>query len=109
MTSKAVCHFVQQTFGVSYTPNAMTKLLKRQGYVYKKPKCVPAKADALTQQRFHDGTLLPLMHEVFLATPATEAEVQFRIGVKRWAEIYSAADPAVNPRRPVNVDRAVPI
>ena len=63
MTSKEVCGFVQRTFGKAYTPNAMTKLLKRLGYVYKKPKCVPAKADAAAQQRFHDETLVPLMHQ----------------------------------------------
>jgi transposase len=46
MTAKAVYDFVRQRFAVGYTPNAMTKLLKRLGFVYKKPKCVPAKADA---------------------------------------------------------------
>ncbi|MFL5254573.1 MAG: IS630 family transposase [Rhodopila sp.] len=61
MTSKAVCHFVEQELGVAYTPNAMTRLLKRLGYVYKKPKCVPAKADAAVQQQFHDEILAPLM------------------------------------------------
>jgi transposase len=61
MTAKAVCDFVQRTFKVSYTPNAMTKLLKRLGFVYKKPKCVPAKADAAVQETFATETLLPLM------------------------------------------------
>ena len=61
MTAKEVCGFVEQRFAVSYTPNAMSKLLKRLGYVYKKPKCVPAKADAPAQQAFATATLLPLM------------------------------------------------
>ena len=61
MTAKSVCDLVWRTFGVSYTPNAMTKLLKRLGFVYKKPKCVPAKADAAVQERFATETLLPLM------------------------------------------------
>lgn len=61
MTAKAVCDFVQRTFEVIYTPNAMTKLLKRLGFVYKKPKCVPAKADAEVQEQFARQTLLPLM------------------------------------------------
>ena len=61
MTAKAVCAFVARTFEVIYTPNAMTKLLKRLGYVYKKPKCVPAKADAAVQEQFARETLLPLM------------------------------------------------
>lgn len=61
MTAKSVCAYVEQTFGITYTPNAMTKLLKRLGYVYKKPKCVPAKADAAVQEAFATETLKPLM------------------------------------------------
>jgi transposase len=61
LTAKEVCDFVQRSYGVIYTPNAMTKLLKRLGFVYKKPKCVPAKADAAVQQQFADETLLPLL------------------------------------------------
>jgi transposase len=61
MTAKWVCDFVRRTFDVVYTPNAMTKLLKRLGFVYKKPKCVPAKADAAVQEQFANETLLPLM------------------------------------------------
>jgi hypothetical protein len=38
----------------------MTKLLKRLDFVYKKPKCVPAKADAAVQERFAKQTLLAL-------------------------------------------------
>jgi transposase len=61
MRSKEVCDFVQRTFEVDYTPNAMTKLPKRLDFVYKKPKCVPAKADAAVQEQFAKETLLPLM------------------------------------------------
>ena len=38
MTSKAIAHWVEETFGVSYTASGMTALLHRLGYVYKKPK-----------------------------------------------------------------------
>lgn len=68
-TAKAVCTFVRGEFAVSYTPNAMTKLLKRLGFVYKKPKCVPAKADAEAQERFATQTLLPLMAQAGPARP----------------------------------------
>ena len=61
MTAKEVCGFVQARFGSVYTPNAMTKLLKRLDFVYKKPKCVPAKADATVQRTFVEQTLAPLM------------------------------------------------
>lgn len=69
MTAKAVCDFVRRTFGIAYTPNAMTKLLKRLGFVYKKPKCVPAKADAAVQEVFARETLLPLMAQAGPARP----------------------------------------
>jgi Winged helix-turn helix len=61
MSAKQVCHFVLRMFEVDYTANAMTKLLKRLDFVYKKPKCVPAKADAAVQEQFARETLLPLM------------------------------------------------
>jgi transposase len=56
-----VCAFVQRAFAVSYTAHAMAKLLKRLGFVYKKPKGVPAKADAEAQRRFFEETLAPLL------------------------------------------------
>jgi len=61
LTSKEVCAYSGLVFGISYTPNAMTKVLRRLGFVHKKPKCVPAKADEKAQREFVANTLLPLM------------------------------------------------
>lgn len=61
LTAKAVCGFVAARFGLAYTPHAMARLLGRLGYVWKRPKVVPAKADAEAQRTFLDGVLLPLM------------------------------------------------
>jgi transposase len=61
VTAKAVCAFVAQTFEVTYTPHAMAKLLKRLGFVYKMPKCVPAKANEDVQRKFVAEVLAPLM------------------------------------------------
>jgi transposase len=47
----------------------MTKPLKRLGFVYTKPKCVPAKADAAVQKQFATETLLPLMSQANADTP----------------------------------------
>lgn len=69
MTSKEVCGYAATEFGVEYTPNAMSKLLKRLGFVYKKPKRVPAKADAAAQQQFVEQTLAPLMATAGAETP----------------------------------------
>ena len=41
MTAQAACAFVSWTFQVIYTPNAMTKLLKRLGYVRSRNVCRP--------------------------------------------------------------------
>jgi transposase len=69
MTAKEVADYVQRTFAVSYTPHAMAKLLNRLGFVYKMPKCVPAKADAEAQQSFVETTLAPLMAQANDDTP----------------------------------------
>jgi transposase len=69
MTAKAVCAFVQCRFGVEYTPHAMAKLLKRQGFVYKMPKKVPAKANVAVQRKFVDEVLGPLMQAANDDTP----------------------------------------
>jgi Winged helix-turn helix len=61
LTAKEVADFVRRRFGVEYTLHALAKLPNRIGFVYKMPKCVPAKADAAAQQRFVEETLAPLM------------------------------------------------
>lgn len=69
MTSQAVCAYAKTAFGHAYTPNAMTKLLKRIGFSYKKPKRFPAKADIVLQEKFLRETLEPLMAEASDDTP----------------------------------------
>ena len=56
-----MCAHVQDVFGVRYGPHAIARLLGQIGFVFKKPRCVPAKADAAIQQAFLDATLAPLM------------------------------------------------
>jgi transposase len=60
---------VQRSFAVSDTPHAMAKLLKRLGFVYKKPKCVPAKANEPAQRAFVAEILGPLMAQASDKTP----------------------------------------
>ncbi len=69
MTAKAVCGFVERTFAASYTPQAMTKVLKRLGFVYKMPKKVPAKANEDVQRKFVEETLGPPMRTANDDTP----------------------------------------
>lgn len=43
---------VQEEYGIKYAPKGMTSLVKRLGFVYKKPKLVPGNPDAALQQEF---------------------------------------------------------
>jgi transposase len=52
LSAKAIAHWVEETFGVPYTESGMTAVLHRLGYVYKKPKLVPGKADPQAQREF---------------------------------------------------------
>jgi transposase len=52
LSAKGVAHWVKETFGVPYTDSGMTAVLHRLGYVYKKPKLVPGKADPQAQREF---------------------------------------------------------
>jgi len=61
LRAKDVCVLVVQKWGVKYTPNAMTKLLKKLGFTYKKPRPIPGKADAVKQKDFLENTLETLV------------------------------------------------
>lgn len=55
MTAKEVVDYVEQRWGIAYSVRGMTELLHRLGYVYKKPKLVPGKADSQAQEEFLEG------------------------------------------------------
>ena len=52
ITAKSVAAYVKERWKIGYTERGMTELLHRLGYVYKKPKLVPGKADAQAQEAF---------------------------------------------------------
>jgi transposase len=52
-----ICAYVAKTFHVQYTVSGMTKWLKEQGFGYKQPKAIPAKADAQQQEAFIESYL----------------------------------------------------
>jgi hypothetical protein len=52
LSAKDIAAWVEAEFKVSYTPSGMTALLHRLGFVYKKPKLVPGKADPEAQRGF---------------------------------------------------------
>lgn len=51
-TAKAVIQFIQKRWDVTYSLSGITALVHELGYVYKKPKIVPGKADAQAQEDF---------------------------------------------------------
>ena len=52
LSTKEVVSYVIKRFKVKYSVSGMTGLLHRLGYVYKKPKLVPGKADTKAQEEF---------------------------------------------------------
>lgn len=52
LTAKEIAHYVKQTWSVLYSESGITQLLRRMGYVYKKPKLIPGKANAEKQRAF---------------------------------------------------------
>lgn len=52
LDAKSIADHIWKTFGKKYSVRGATKLLKRLGYVYKKPKVIPGKADAEAQKSF---------------------------------------------------------
>jgi transposase len=49
---KEICAYVQSEFSLKYTHSGMTKWLKTNGFRYKKPHGIPAKADKAKQEAF---------------------------------------------------------
>ena len=52
LTAASVARWVKDRWDVDYTPSGMTAVLRRLGYVYKKPKLVPGKPDVAKQEEF---------------------------------------------------------
>ena len=52
LTAESVARWVKERWGVCYAPSGMAAVLRRLGYVYKKPKLVPGKANAEAQKNF---------------------------------------------------------
>ncbi len=73
---KSICAYVWETFGVKYSISGMRDLLHRLGFVYKKAKAVPGKADEEQQRAFLEKTLPGMLEEV----KAGKAEVYYMDG-----------------------------
>lgn len=52
LSCKEVLHYIYKEFGIKYSVGGTLHLLKRLGFVYKKPKSRPGKADRELQERF---------------------------------------------------------
>jgi transposase len=49
-----IIFYIKKIFNIKYTVSGMTDLMHRMGFVYKKPKVVPGKADKEKQKEFID-------------------------------------------------------
>jgi len=61
LCSAAICDYIKTKYGISYSTNALSKILKKMGFVYKKPKLIPGKADVAVQKKFLAEELKPLL------------------------------------------------
>ena len=52
LSAKDIRKFIEKKFDIQYTPEGLVHLLHRLGFVYKKTKQVPGKADAEAQEKF---------------------------------------------------------
>lgn len=52
LSAEDMAAWVAETFGILYTVSGMTAVPHRLGFVYKKPKLVPGKADRTAQEAF---------------------------------------------------------
>ncbi|WP_341760894.1 MULTISPECIES: helix-turn-helix domain-containing protein [unclassified Candidatus Tisiphia] len=60
--AKDIMHHIENKYGVTYTITGVTKLLYKLGFVYKKPKIVPAKLDFDKQELFKLNYSLLIYH-----------------------------------------------
>lgn len=52
LSSAEICTYVKRTYGIKYSTKGMIALLHRLGFVYKKPKLMPGKAEREKQRTF---------------------------------------------------------
>lgn len=64
LSAKDIRRFVEKEFGIQYTPEGLVHLLHRLGFVYKKTKQVPGKADAAAQKKFLEEVYTKLKAEM---------------------------------------------
>ncbi|MBI5217354.1 MAG: IS630 family transposase [Bacteroidia bacterium] len=82
--SKELANYIEKTYGVTYTQDAVKKLLHRLDYVYKKPKLIPGKADAAKQQKFVEE------YEQLKQTKKPEDKIFFMDGVHPMHNVQPA-------------------
>ena len=52
LTAESVARWVTECWDVCYAPSGMAARLRQLGFVYKKPKLIPGKANAAAQKEF---------------------------------------------------------
>lgn len=73
--SKDIRHYIEKTYGVTYTVEGVRALLARLNYVYKKTKHLPGKGDLAKQKEFEK------QYRKLKASKAEEDKIYFMDGV----------------------------
>jgi len=84
LRAQDVVAYVKKTFGVVYTVAGMTDLLKRLGFVYKKPTLTPGKhPDVAIQQAFIES------YQKLKETKGKDDPIYFMDGVQDQADLLA--------------------
>ena len=104
-TYKQIIAEVDRRFGITLSPSAVSRLLRKNGYSWYKCGSLPAKADAEAQRKFYDTVLHPLMEK------AEKGEIvlffvdaaHFVIGCDFLGRVYSKVAGILSHYQDVNV------
>jgi transposase len=112
LKSEDICHYVLVTYAIAYKPKGMVKLLKRLGFVYKKPKVVPGKADGKTQEEFLKNILEPCLKKASNDSPVyySDAVHPTHNVLPHYGWILKGSDKAIKTnsgRQRVNINGAI--
>lgn len=103
-TSKEVVDFIKREYEVDYSISGVHRLLKRLGFVYKKPQRVPGKYDAQAQAKFIEKyrkisrNLGPSDHLCFMDTTHPQHETIAGYGWMKKGRSQVLATTAKQPR-----------
>ena len=111
LKTDSICAYILAEYGQSYSASGAAKLIKRLGFVYKKPIALATQADEEAQQAFKDwynallNSLLP--GEKVLFSDAVHPEYQSRPAHGWFPKSQKTAIKTISGRKRVNIQGAL--